>query len=68
MLRHPLLLRLPPDLLQDIDAWRLGEIDRPSRAEAVRLLLQVGLAVQPNPFIDALFKSLAPNRPRPGVN
>lgn len=37
-------LRLPPDLADNIDAWRRDVPDIPPRAEAARRLIELGLA------------------------
>lgn len=37
-------MRIDSDLLERLDQWRLGEDDAPSRAEAVRRLVEAGLA------------------------
>ena len=37
-------MRIDSDLLERLDAWRTGQDDGPSRAEAVRRLLEAGLA------------------------
>ena len=37
-------MRVESELLERLDAWRQGEEDRPSRAEAVRRLMEGGLA------------------------
>ena len=36
-------LRLPPGLGQEIDEWRRSQPDLPSRAEAARRLIELGL-------------------------
>ena len=36
-------LRLDPGILDDVDAWRARQADVPSRAEAVRRLIEAGL-------------------------
>ena len=36
-------LRLPPELGDEIDAWRRQQPDLPSRAEAARRLIELGL-------------------------
>lgn len=36
-------LRLPPEMGDEIDAWRRQQADLPSRAEAARRLIQLGL-------------------------
>jgi metal-responsive CopG/Arc/MetJ family transcriptional regulator len=36
-------LKLPPSLLQAIDAWRRQQEDLPNRSEAIRRLLAIGL-------------------------
>jgi metal-responsive CopG/Arc/MetJ family transcriptional regulator len=38
------VVRLQPDLLSKIDAWRRNEQDLPSRAEAMRRLVDQALA------------------------
>jgi uncharacterized protein len=37
-------MRVDSDLLERLDAWRQSEDDRPSRAEAIRRLIEAGLA------------------------
>jgi hypothetical protein len=37
-------LRLPPELSDEIDAWRRDQGDIPPRAEAARRLIEIGLA------------------------
>ena len=37
-------LRLDPGILDDVDAWRGRQADFPSRAEAVRRLIEAGMA------------------------
>ena len=37
-------MRLPTSTLEDVDAWRTRQTDLPSRAEAMRRLLEAGLA------------------------
>jgi metal-responsive CopG/Arc/MetJ family transcriptional regulator len=36
-------LRLPPEMGDEIDEWRRQQADLPSRAEAARRLIQLGL-------------------------
>jgi len=36
-------LRLPPELGDEIDEWRRGQVDLPPRAEAARRLIELGL-------------------------
>ena len=40
-------LRLPPELGDEIDAWRRQQDDLPNRAEAARRLIEMGLGVLP---------------------
>jgi hypothetical protein len=40
----PVLVRLQPEALDGLDAWRAGEKDAPSRPEAIRRLLEKALA------------------------
>jgi hypothetical protein len=40
-------VRLQPILLKQIDLWRGNRGDAPSRPEAIRRLLQLGLAAHP---------------------
>jgi hypothetical protein len=40
-------LRIPDDFFRDIDAWRRKQPDIPSRAEAIRRLVELGLKVKP---------------------
>ena len=37
-------MRLGPSVLERLDSWRVGQSDLPSRAEAVRRLVEVGLS------------------------
>lgn len=37
-------MRIDSDVLERLDQWRMGEEDQPSRAEAVRRLVEAGLA------------------------
>jgi hypothetical protein len=39
----PVQVRLQPDLMKQLDAWRGRDPDLPSRPEAIRRLLQLGL-------------------------
>ncbi|MFT8334702.1 hypothetical protein [Acetobacter orientalis] len=39
-------LRLPPEMGDEIDEWRRQQADLPSRAEAARRLILVGLAAE----------------------
>ena len=36
-------IRLPPELCRQIDEWRRQQRDLPSRAEAARRLIEIGL-------------------------
>jgi len=36
-------IRLPPDLRTAIDAWARKQDDKPSRSEAIRRLIELGL-------------------------
>ncbi len=40
-------LRLPADFFKPIDDWRRKQEDLPSRAEAIRRLVELGLKVKP---------------------
>jgi len=40
-------LRIPADFFKDIDDWRRRQEDLPSRAEAIRRLVELGLKVKP---------------------
>jgi hypothetical protein len=52
-------VRMPPDLLQAVEDWRLTQEDPPSRAEAIRFILRDWLTGQ----------GLLPHRDDPeGVN
>ncbi len=53
-----LQVRLPSDLIKEIDVWRAAQFDQPSRMDAIHLLLEQGFASLPNPFIDKLFASM----------
>jgi hypothetical protein len=39
-------LRMPPELLEVIDAWRRREPDLPNRSEAIRRLVEIGAGVK----------------------
>lgn len=39
----PVLVRLQPEMLSELDDWRGGRDDEPSRAEAIRRLIELGL-------------------------
>jgi Arc/MetJ-type ribon-helix-helix transcriptional regulator len=41
-----LALRLPPDLRAEIDHWAAQQKERPSRSEAIRRLIELGLAAK----------------------
>ncbi len=43
-------LRLHPSTLEKIDAWRRASSDIPSRSEAVRRLVEMGLTGSPAPI------------------
>ena len=40
---HPFQMRVASDWLQEIDGWRRTQADLPSRAEAIRRLVGMGL-------------------------
>jgi hypothetical protein len=40
-------VRLPPDLLEALDRWRREQADPPGRPEAIRRLIEAGLAAKP---------------------
>lgn len=40
---HPFQMRVSPDWLVELDAWRRTQTDIPSRAEAIRRLVGMGL-------------------------
>lgn len=40
---EPVLVRLQPELMGLIDDWRRQQADLPSRAEAIRRLVELGL-------------------------
>jgi hypothetical protein len=42
----PLGLRLYPDLERRLDAWASKQPDKPSRPEAIRRLIELGLAAK----------------------
>jgi Arc/MetJ-type ribon-helix-helix transcriptional regulator len=43
--KDPLIAaRMPPELTAGIDAWAEGQDDRPGRSEAIRRLIELGLA------------------------
>ena len=39
----PVLVRLQDDTLQTVEAWRRNQTDLPSRPEAIRRLVEMGL-------------------------
>ncbi len=39
--------RIPDDFFQGVDAWRRKQEDLPSRAEAIRRLVELGLRAKP---------------------
>jgi hypothetical protein len=39
----PVLVRLPPDQVVEIDVWRRWQDDLPTRPEAIRRLIELGL-------------------------
>jgi hypothetical protein len=43
----PILVRLQPDRLKALDAWATKQDDEPSRPEAIRRLVELGLKVKP---------------------
>ena len=51
-----LYLRVPPDLLEALDAWRAKQPDDPSRSEAVRHLLRLGLAASKGGLTEMLLE------------
>jgi uncharacterized protein len=40
---HPFQMRVSDDFLKSIDKWRRKQEDKPSRAEAIRRLVQAAL-------------------------
>jgi hypothetical protein len=40
---EPVLVRLQPELAKPLDDWRRQQSDLPSRAEAIRRLVELGL-------------------------
>jgi hypothetical protein len=42
-------MRWQADALAEIDAWRRNQKDLPSRTEAIRRLVTLGLTVKPKP-------------------
>ena len=44
---EPVLVRLQPHRLRTLDAWRERQEDEPSRPEAIRRLVEMGLAAAP---------------------
>ena len=43
---EPVFVRLQPDLSEVLDDWRRQQEDLPSRAEAIRRLVELGLKVK----------------------
>ena len=41
---EPVMVRLQPELASPLDDWRRKQADLPSRAEAIRRLVELGLA------------------------
>ena len=44
---HTFQMRVNDDLMQAVDGWRRKQSDLPSRAEAIRRLVQLGLGSSP---------------------
>ena len=44
-------IRLSNDFLARVDAWSAGQDDQPGRSEAIRRLVELGLAAAPKPTI-----------------
>ena len=42
-------MRVQPEFLDTIDAWREAQPDKPSRSEAIRQLVEVGLKAAQGP-------------------
>jgi metal-responsive CopG/Arc/MetJ family transcriptional regulator len=40
---EPIMVRVQPDLLEKLEAWRAYQDDRPSRPEAIRRLVEQAL-------------------------
>jgi hypothetical protein len=40
---EPILVRVHPDMLKKIDAWRKKQADPPTRPEAIRRIVDLGL-------------------------
>jgi len=45
----PVMVRIAPDLLEKVDAWRREQPDLPSRPEAIRRLTAAKLSEAPKP-------------------
>jgi len=45
----PFMMRVNDEFLQLVDGWREGKPDEPSRAEAIRQLVKLGLTVKGKP-------------------
>jgi hypothetical protein len=43
----PFQMRASPEFLKSVDKWRAKQEDKPSRAEAIRRLVEIGLTVTP---------------------
>jgi len=44
---HPFQMRASEDFLKSVDKWRAKQLDKPSRAEAIRRLVETGLRAKP---------------------
>jgi hypothetical protein len=45
-------VRVPEDLLRRIDEWRSGQLVPPSKASAIRCLLEAGMAATAVPIFE----------------
>jgi hypothetical protein len=48
--RDPLATRLPPSLRKAVATWAKDQDDQPGRAEAIRRLVEIGLATSARPL------------------
>jgi hypothetical protein len=45
-------MRVSEDFLRTVDNWRRGQIDLPSRAEAIRRMVEIAAKMQKKPTAD----------------
>jgi hypothetical protein len=49
---RPFQMRVSEDFLRTVDDWRRGQIDLPSRAEAIRRMVEIAANMQKKPTAD----------------